>query len=192
MTVTSTRADRPKVSGLPWADVADVLRDCRARMRLVVLDCSFAGRAIEAPAIEGGPGRGQSRTSRASTLSRRLLGSARLTSHPQAEQELACTSFTGVLRDLIRVGIPGKPAGLALSDIYPVLRAQLLAKGLRPYQRGIDTADLFPFTANAAISTDPPGHVQPGGSSTGRRRRQARRQPELMNPGPGESLATRY
>jgi hypothetical protein len=34
LTVTSTRADRPKVSGLPWADVADGLRDCPARIRL--------------------------------------------------------------------------------------------------------------------------------------------------------------
>jgi hypothetical protein len=148
--------------------VADVLRDCPARMRLVILDCSFAGRATEAPAAEGGPGpAGISGVEGVYTLT---ATAGHRTAHVPSpdQQDLACTSFTGVLRDLIRVGIPGKPPCLTLSDIYPVLRAQLLAKGLPvPYQRGIDTADLFPFTANAAISADPPGHVQPGESSTG-------------------------
>jgi len=63
---------------------------------------------------------------------------------------LACTSFTGELLELIRAGIPGKPARLTLGDIYPVLRAQLRAKSLpASSQRGIDTAGSFPFTANA-------------------------------------------
>ena len=31
LTVTSTRPDRPKISGLPWDTVADVLRSCPAR-----------------------------------------------------------------------------------------------------------------------------------------------------------------
>jgi hypothetical protein len=167
LTVTSTRADRPKVSGLPWADVADVLRDCPARMRLVILDCSFAGRAVEEPAVGGGPGPvGSSHVEGVYTLA---ATAGHRTAHVPSpdQQELACTSFTGVLRDLIRVGIPGRPPCLTLSDLYPVLRARLLDKGLPvPYQRGIDTADLFSFTANAAISADPSGHVQAGGSST--------------------------
>src|ERR1700733_11889743 len=54
LTVTSTRPTRPKISGLPWGTVADVLRACPARTRLVILDCCFAGQAIEAlSGIEG-------------------------------------------------------------------------------------------------------------------------------------------
>src|SRR6516164_4040291 len=48
LTVTSTRPDRPKISGLPWDTVADVLRSCPAHTRLAILDCCFAGQAIEA------------------------------------------------------------------------------------------------------------------------------------------------
>jgi Effector Associated Constant Component 1/Caspase domain len=152
LTVTSTRADRPKVSGLPWADVADVLRDCPARMRLVILDCSFAGRAIEAPAVEGGPGpAGISGVEGVYTLT---ATAGHRTAHVPSpdQQDLACTSFTGVLRDLIRVGIPGKPPCLTLSDIYPVLRAQLLAKGLPvPYQRGIACERRFGVRRKSAV-----------------------------------------
>src|SRR5260370_8371820 len=42
LTVTSTRPDRPKISGLPWDTVADVLRSCPAHTPLAILDSSFA------------------------------------------------------------------------------------------------------------------------------------------------------
>jgi hypothetical protein len=45
---------------------------------------------------------------------------------------------------------------LTFSDIYPVLRQRLAARGLpAPSQRGSDTAARFPFAANAAVSTLP-------------------------------------
>lgn len=42
---------------------------------------------------------------------------------------------------------------LTLGELYPVLRDRLHSKGLPlPNQRGTDTADRFPFTANRALS----------------------------------------
>ena len=58
LTVTSTRPNRPKISGLHWDTVADVLRACPApaRMRLAILDCCFAGQAIESLSRSAGSG----------------------------------------------------------------------------------------------------------------------------------------
>jgi len=48
LTVTSTRPNRQKITGLPWETIAEELRTCPARIRLAILDCCFAGQAIEA------------------------------------------------------------------------------------------------------------------------------------------------
>ncbi|MGB6165629.1 MAG: caspase family protein [Pseudonocardiaceae bacterium] len=48
LTVTSTRPDRPKITGLHWDALAEVLRASPARARIAILDCCFAGQAIEA------------------------------------------------------------------------------------------------------------------------------------------------
>jgi hypothetical protein len=156
LTVTSTRPSRPKYSGLPWENVAEILRACPARARLVILDCCFAGQAIEALSGDGDPGLADIAhvegvyTLTATTRNR--------TAHvpPPDQQGTACTSFTGELIDLIQSGIPGKPPRLTFGDIYPVLRQRLLARGLpAPSQRGTDTAHQFPFTANAICRLGP-------------------------------------
>jgi len=154
LTVTSTRPSRPKISGLAWENVAEIVRACPARTRLVILDCCFAGQAIEALSGDGDASLADIAhvegvyTLTATTRNR--------TAHvpPPGQQKTACTSFTGELQALIRSGIPGKSAWLTFGDIYPVLRQRLRAKVLPvPNQRGTDTAYLFPFTANAAART---------------------------------------
>ncbi len=162
LTVTSTRPDRPKISGLPWDTVADVLRGSPASVRLAILDCCFAGQAIEALTGDGDPGLADIAhvegvyTLTATTRNR--------TAHvpPPGQQDAACTSFTGELHELIRRGIPGKAPRLTFGDIYPVLRQRLQGKGLpAPGQRGTDAAGQFSFTANAAVAADPPAAGHP-------------------------------
>jgi hypothetical protein len=174
LTVTSTRPDRPKISGLPWDTLADVLRGSPASTRLAILDCCFAGQAIEGQTMEalsgdGDPGLADIThvegvyTLTATTRNR--------TAHvpPPGQQDGACTSFTGELHDLIKAGLPGKATRLTFADIYPVLRQRLRGKGLpAPGQRGVDAAGQFTLTANAAMATvqsttgqpiaGPPGH----------------------------------
>ncbi|MBM7774748.1 hypothetical protein JOD54_004952 [Actinokineospora baliensis] len=157
LTVTSTRPNRPRISGLPWDVVAEVLRESPARLRLAIVDCCFAGQAIEALAAADGPTLADlvhvegTYTLTATTRNR--------VAHvpPPDQQDSACTSFTGELLDLVRAGIPDKPAQLSFGDIYPLLRQRLQAKGLpAPNQRGTDTASQFPFATNAAVSTSDP------------------------------------
>lgn len=153
LTVTSTRPDRPKITGLLWETVTEVLRDCPARTRIVILDCCFAGRAIEA--LAAGDGHGLADITNVAGVYTLTATTSNRTAHvpPPGLQEAACTSFTGEFRDLIWSGIRGKHSRLTFSDIYPELRRRLRAKGLpEPHQRGTDTALQFPFAANAATA----------------------------------------
>lgn len=56
LTVRSTRSDWPEITSLPWEMVAKALRTCPARIRLTILDCCFAGQAIEALGADNGEG----------------------------------------------------------------------------------------------------------------------------------------
>jgi hypothetical protein len=156
LTVTSTRPDRPKISGLPWDTVADVLRGCPASRRLAILDCCFAGQAIEALTGDGDPGLADiAHVEGVYTLTATTRNRA---AHvpPPGQQDTACTSFTGELQDLVRSGLPGKAPELTFGDIYPALRQRLRGKGLpAPGQRGTDAVGQFAFTANAAVPADP-------------------------------------
>lgn len=163
LALPNTRQDRPKITGLPWGDLADVLRDSPARARVAILDCCFAGQAIEA--LTGDEALADVThvqgvyTLTATTRNR--------TAHvpPRDQQETAPTSFTGELCALIREGIPGKPSPLTLNNIYPELRARLRAKGLpAPYQRGTDTAGNLPFATNQAARGTEPDSIAPATS----------------------------
>jgi len=156
LTVTSTQPDRPEISGLLWGTVADVLRSSPAHTRLSILDCCFAGQAIDAPAGDRAPGLADiTHVEGGYTLAATTRDHAAHVPRPE-HQDTACTSFTGGLRDLIVSGIPGGAPSLTFSDIYPVLRECLLAEGLPvPSQRGTGPASQFAFTANAAVPERP-------------------------------------
>lgn len=157
LTVTSTRPDRPKITGLPWDTVADVLRGCPAGTRVAILDCCVAGQAVEALSPDSDAGLADiAHVDGVYTLTA-TTGNRAAHVAPAAQQDTACTSFTSELQDLIRQGIPGKAQRMTLSDIYPVLRQRLRGKGLpAPSQRGIDAASRFLFTANVAADAGPP------------------------------------
>jgi Caspase domain len=154
LSVTSTRPDRPQITGVSWDVLSDILRTCPARIRIAILDCCFAGQAIEA--LSTGSDIGLADITHIEGVYTLTATTRNRTAHvPRLElQDNSCTSFTGALRDLIQTGIPGRPTWLTFSDIYPVLRQNLRERGLPvPSQRGIDTAQHFPFTVNLALRT---------------------------------------
>ncbi|WP_405578386.1 hypothetical protein [Streptomyces sp. NBC_01092] len=151
-----TQPEYPKYTGLVWRNLAEVLLLSPAKARITIMDCCFAGQAIEAL----GTGDAQvladltqvngSYTLTATTRNR--------TAHvvPLGEQTTKPTSFTEHLCDVVRSGIPGRSPHLTLNDIYPVLRTRLQAKGLPlPNQRGTDTAGHVVFARNMAASPAP-------------------------------------
>jgi Caspase domain len=187
LTVTSTRPDRPKISGLPWDTIADVLRGCPASRRLAILDCCFAGQAIEALTGDGDPGLADiAHVEGVYTLTATTRNRA---AHvpPPGQQDTACTSFTGELQDLIRSGLPGKAPELTFGDIYPALRQRLRGKGLpAPGQRGPDAVGQFAFTANAAVPPDLSARNLPADSPAGQLPAQQLAAGEAGSPAPAE------
>src|SRR5499427_10885916 len=181
LTVTSTRPDRPKISGLPWETIGEVLRSCAATVRLAILDCCFAGQATET--LAGGSEPGLADIAHVEGVYTLAATTRNRAAHvlPPGQQDAACTSFTGELRDLIQCGIPGKAPQLTFSDIYPVLRQRLRAKGLPiSSQRGTSAVDTFYFSANAAVPMEPVHNVsaEPHDANA-----DAQQDPEPVRPG---------
>ncbi|MFI6151415.1 caspase family protein [Kitasatospora sp. NPDC051170] len=152
LTLTDTLPAHADVTGLDYARIREALLDSRARVKIVILDCCYAGRANEALAPAATIG-GTTRIRGAYTLT-----ASDQAAHvvPLAEQAKTATSFTRELLGLIREGVPDAPEWLTLGDLYPHLRGRLEQLGLPdPDQRNSDTAALFGFTRNAAHRPTP-------------------------------------
>ncbi len=149
LALTDTALDDPDVTGLEYRFVRSALIDSPARIKVVILDCCYSGRAIQALSspVDFGDIRGAY-----------VIAASDHAAHvpPPDEQPLACTSFTGELLELIRTGIPGAPATLTLHMLYTHLRARLHRADLpEPNHWGTDTAEDFGLTRNAAYLPEP-------------------------------------
>ena len=192
LTVTSTHPDRPETSGLPWNTLADVLRSSPARSRLSILDCCFAGQAIEALAGDGHSLLADMTYAEGVYTLTATTRNRAAHVPPADQQEGACTSFTGELRDVIRDGIPDQAPRLTLGDIYPVLRRRLVAKGLpAPSQRGGHTWGELAFIANSAVLPRPPAEPTATGEVATSRRRPRSSPSGLPSRGTAGSWPTR-
>ena len=149
LALTDTALDDPDVTGLEYRFVRSALIDSPARIKVVILDCCYSGRAIQALS---------SADDFADIRGAYVIAASDLAAHvpPPADQPLACTSFTGELLELIRTGIPGAPDMLTLHTIYTHLRARLHSAQLPdPNHWGTDTAADFGLTRNAAYLPEP-------------------------------------
>ncbi|MBO3752421.1 WD40 repeat domain-containing protein [Streptosporangiaceae bacterium NEAU-GS5] len=140
-------------SGLDYTWVRDAILATPARLKIVILDCSFSGRVIEPfsfvsvadlTAING-----------AYTMTSADLDAPK---HPLPGG--TATPFTAELLDLIHTGIPNGSGTLSLGDLYTHLVPRLEARGLpAPNQRGAGMADRAPFTRNAAHPAGTPRQI---------------------------------
>jgi proteasome lid subunit RPN8/RPN11 len=160
LAISDTDADDPDITGLEYDRIRDALLDSPARMKVVILDCCYAGRAIEALAAN--------ETGIADSTDIRgvyTMTASDQIAHvppPNGQADVA-TSFTGEFLDLVRKGVYGGPIQLTMSDIYVHLRYRLQARGLpEPNQRGTDTASMFAFVRNAARDRDRQSRTQSG------------------------------
>src|ERR1022692_4492980 len=158
LTLTDTDAGDSDITGIEYRRIKEALLDSPARMKAVILDCCYSGRAIEALADPSSVVADSTDTRGTYTLT-----ASDQTAHvvPFRQQSSVCTTFTGELVDLIRTGVPVAPAMLTLDSIYVHLRRRLLESGRpHPNKRGTDTADLFAFSRNIATM---PSNPIPGG-----------------------------
>ncbi|MFE9096932.1 caspase family protein [Streptomyces sp. NPDC007264] len=144
LAVSDTLADEPDVTGLEYSKIRSVLLGSPAKVKAVVLDCCYSGRAIDVLA-----GDRQHLADITDVRGTYTLTAADRTAH--AGQADTYTAFTGELLDLIGAGVVGGPPVLTFAELYPHLRHRLIARNLpRPNQRGTDTADKCPVAKNAS------------------------------------------
>jgi glycine betaine/choline ABC-type transport system substrate-binding protein len=148
LTLTDTVLEHPDITGVEYRHVRRALLNSTARVKIVILDCCYAGRAI--PPVQSG------RAHFTDISGTYVMAAADHAAHVPDDQ-LACTSFTGELLDLVRKGIEDGPEALTLDEIYRRLRTRLRGVDLPdPNSGGTDTASSFPFARNAAYREGPP------------------------------------
>lgn len=144
-----TQLRYPDLTGLEYDKVRSALLDSPAQVKLVILDCCYSGRIIH-----GLAGAGESQlVDSTDVCGVYTLTAADQVAHVPPRDETASTSFTQVLCDVVRSGIPGAPPTLALTDIYPKLKSTLKARGLpEPNHRVTDTVESYSFSRNVAYA----------------------------------------
>jgi caspase domain-containing protein len=150
---------------------------CRARLKLIILDCCFAGIATR---NAQGPGGLADRVDHAS----RIEGTYTWTAARASQQAVyedgdgGLTYFTKILHEVVASGIPGKPAWLTLADVDVAVAQRfqelpLPNTPIRPEQTRLAVGGMpgmFPFAPNAAFTPSaskaspdsPPGNGRAG------------------------------
>ncbi|MEU0047283.1 caspase family protein [Streptomyces werraensis] len=145
--LADTAPDELRVSALAFDLVRDVLTDCPAANRVVILDCCFSGRAIQDMGGEEETILGQ-----VAVEGTYVLASTPVNGVALAPAGASNTAFTGQLLNLLRTGVPGGPAFLTYGEIYRRLLHTTALHGLpAPRQRGTGTVDLLALVRNAAV-----------------------------------------
>jgi len=147
LALSDTDLADPDITGLAYSHVRDALQRSPARVKIVILDCCYAGRAIATQALSAGLA-----DSTAVEGAYVMTASDHAAHVPAlAEQQDACTSFTRGFLAIVGRGIDDGPPELTLGLIYNALRAWLRQRGLpAPNQRNTDIAAQYPFAANVA------------------------------------------
>jgi TPR repeat protein len=144
LSLPGTRSDNPQWAGLGCNRIREVIADSAADNRVLILDCCFSGRAVEAMADPQSVVSGQIEISGTYTLA---STSSNMPAH--APEGAHHTVFTGALLDVLRGGVPDAQELLSLGAIYRQLLRSLSAKGRpRPQQRSTLTTDTLALAHN--------------------------------------------
>ncbi|MFG2146824.1 caspase domain-containing protein [Streptomyces sp. NPDC048696] len=147
LTVHDTDPEDADLTGIEYSRVKSALLDSPAAVKIVILDCCYSGRAIDALGSDAVSSVTAARG--VYTLTAADLEVARVP--PLAQQSTLPTSFTGQLLELVQTGLPGASPWLTLDSIYPHLKARLRQAGLpQPNRLTTDSAAHFPFVRNSA------------------------------------------
>jgi WD40 repeat protein len=162
-------------SSLRYARVRRAMLKSRARLKVVILDCSYSGRVI--------PSLPATRVAEMTSINATYVLTA---SDREVDPGNATASaFTAELVATIRAGIPGGPPTLTLDDLYPPLVARLQQAGRpAPNRESTDLAGELPFTRNARYSPRPwPSDVSSSDAVSLRQPALSRRRAILMTSG---------
>jgi len=146
--------NRRAATSLRFSDVRQALQDGEAAVKIVILDCCFAGLATgRTGALAGRAGERVLDLTAGTGAYTMAATSAYATAWYQDDPELARpqTYFTKYLADLVEKGIPGQPSRVQLDALFKQLRENLAADQRPvPWSRAVNDAREFAFAYNAA------------------------------------------
>jgi uncharacterized caspase-like protein len=137
-------------TGILYESIADILRDCSAETKLVILDCCHAELGNRGNVIFQDAG-DLADSYPVGGLYCIWASKAREKARTPADGEL--TYFTSNFIAAVKDGIPRKPEFLSIDQIFIELRNRMIRKGLpEPVESGTRGARKFPFARNLAFS----------------------------------------
>jgi WD domain, G-beta repeat len=151
LAVAGSRQDDAEDTSLRYTRVRQEVLASRARVKIVILDCSYSGQVIDGMPANPVAELGGIDGTYVLTSSDYQAGTA------PAGEPGAGTPFTAALIGVIRSGDADGPACLTLDDLYQLLAARLRASGQpAPNRESAGAADRLPFALNAACDRRSP------------------------------------
>ena len=146
-------AARRKTTSLPFDAVRDAFWHCRAKAKVVILDCCYAGLATSAT-LAADDVLDLTRGTGAYTLA--ATGEFGRAWFEPGDPATSQTYFTKYLADVVERGVSGEGEYLRLQDIFHTAAEQLAHDGKPvPTSRATDFAPRLTFAHNAAWVADP-------------------------------------
>jgi caspase domain-containing protein len=173
LTVPGTTREQCRYDGVPFDWVREILSETTAKVKVLVLDCCYAGRAIASMSPTDAVELAVSQMEVSGTY---ILTSTTATDTSHCPPEERNTAFTGVLLSLMRQPAAAGRAPLTLDHLYRGADAELHRRALpRPQRRAENTAaDLalvrphrVPTAPREAPATAPPVTPTPQVSKPG-------------------------
>ena len=156
--LASTNSNRVVYTAMPFEFIRRAFVDSPARNRILILDCCFSGRAIEAMGERESVVSGQIEIGGVYTLT-----SSPANQPANAPDGARHTAFTGELLRLLSHGVATGSELITLGQIYSHLLSALTSTGLpKPQRRGTGTSDQLALARNPAWNS-PTTHDERGG-----------------------------
>ncbi|MCD0444126.1 caspase family protein [Glycomyces sp. A-F 0318] len=155
LTVQATEPRTPYrgATSLPFESVREAFHHSRARTKIAVLDCCFAGLAARA---EGSLAIDMPLPQSGSYLMMSSSEYAKSWYELPDESAEPQTYFTKYFVDTAEAGIAGRPPGLTLDDLFATVARRLVRDGIpEPRSRTDDYAARFAFARNKAAENGP-------------------------------------
>ncbi|MEV0598642.1 P-loop NTPase fold protein [Streptomyces sp. NPDC050315] len=162
LALSNTRQEELSTSALPFTTVRRILERSPARVKIVILDCCYSGRALATMA-------GSPATSLAALSE--ISGTFTLTSSSATRLSMArsgepFTAFTGELIRLLKQGIPGPAELLTLQAVAVELQHTMRALGYPPPQvQSVNSAGELGLVRNPAYDRAYGGVTGPAASA---------------------------
>jgi hypothetical protein len=150
LAMVDTTLENADFTGLRYGWIREILLDSPASVKISILDCCAAGRAIQTLSGSADDLAQYVETEGVYTLAA-TEGSGPAHVSAGEDRDKVATSFTREFVSLLSSGIENGPEWITLSTIFPHLRDRLAKRGLpRPSQISSGTVMLRPFSRNPA------------------------------------------